>query len=262
MGLICYLDDSDNDKGPVIVLGGYVTLAERWRAFEEEADRYMKSWGIEVLHTKDFQYRKGVHRGWPDAKRTAFIEGLFWIAGRYGMLGIYASANKLDASALLKQTPGLQNMSPIGLCFGSIITGIILKRRPIPAALPLTFIVEDGHRNNGNIANYFDWFRRNSEDAAKDLGSLKFVRKDDSRAIQLADFLAFYGRKSAEEADRAGYPPKWPTNPTLTQIRRHVPHQYERIFGTRFSPLSPGENLVDESGLLKSIFFKPGRRGI
>jgi hypothetical protein len=132
--------------------------------------------------------------------KEEFADGLFSIASRYNILGIFASARKSDVKAIIRKNTGFQNMSPLGLCFGHIISAIMMKMhisrgdRP-----PLSFVVESGHKNNSNLVKYFDWLKRQGEGPRRDLSSITFAAKNDSRAIQMADFLAFYGRKSAED---------------------------------------------------------------
>jgi hypothetical protein len=198
--IVCHLDDSDSTVGPVIVLGGHVALDTTWKAFEPVADAYMSSWGVEILHTKDFHRSDGIFKGWSRNKKEEFADGLFSIASRYNILGIFASARKSDVKAIIRKNTGFQNMSPLGLCFGHIISAIMMKMhisrgdRP-----PLSFVVESGHKNNSNLVKYFDWLKRQGEGPRRDLSSITFAAKNDSRAIQMADFLAFYGRKSAED---------------------------------------------------------------
>jgi L-ribulose-5-phosphate 3-epimerase UlaE len=56
------------------------------------------------------------------------------------------------------------------------------------------FLVETGNNNNSEIGNFFHKMTKQPAFEGS-LRSISFVTKDSCRAIQLADFFAFYSRR-------------------------------------------------------------------
>lgn len=251
---VCYLDDSDNDVGPVASIAGYSAIKPAWEAFEREVEPFLSDRGIEVLHAMQFHHKRGPFEGWGGAQKLEFVDQLFSIAKRYVVAGISASVSKADFRDILRKEKSLQNMSPLGIAFGAALAAFLTKIDLPDAAFPVSFVVEGGHRNNPNIEKYYHWLRNNRNFPDGVLGSLSFVEKRDCRAIQLADFLAFHGRRAAEVWDRTGYPSDLPSDPVLVTMMDKVPHRFERMRGM------PDWNSAED--MTKALFLTPGNRGL
>jgi hypothetical protein len=65
----------------------------------------------------------------------------------------------------------------------------------------LNFVVERGNRNDKNLLSIFNSIRSKYKIEDK-LNSILFAGKDDSAAIQLADFFAFYSRRHVVAAEK------------------------------------------------------------
>jgi hypothetical protein len=58
----------------------------------------------------------------------------------------------------------------------------------------ISFVIEGGNKNDNNILNVFNAVRRKYKLENK-LKSISFMNKDSSKALQLADFFAFFSRR-------------------------------------------------------------------
>jgi hypothetical protein len=98
--------------------------------------------------------------------------------------------------------------SPYGYCFGEIFDQIMWSRVMRAAAsrgATLSFVVEAGNKNDADVVRVFNkakWDPRNVG-AEKVLRSVAFANKTSTIALQMADFLAFMGRRQAAQSERA-----------------------------------------------------------
>ena len=144
------------------------------------------------------------------SKKTEFVHELYSIASKYVAQGICSSVSKKDFKSWIAEAK-LHSMSPIGLAFGSVIDSLFRYDKHLLDIeyQGLSLVVESGNRNNPNIDRYFKWLSHSSPFASA-LRTISFVDKRNSRAIQLADFLAFFGRRTVADWDAAGYPEDLP----------------------------------------------------
>jgi len=97
--------------------------------------------------------------------------------------------------------------SAYGFCFTAILNHLlrdavfteILGR----SGVDITFVVESGNANDDDVKRIFSEIRAKQRLEHK-LNSIAFHPKDSSRALQLADFFAFYSRRHVEATERAG----------------------------------------------------------
>ena len=98
-----------------------------------------------------------------------------------------------------------RTMSPYGYCFGVIINHLlvdeILERILGQNGVDIGFIIEGGNKNDNNILNVFNAVRHKYMLENK-LKSISFMDKDSSKALQLADFFAYYSRRTVEKSEK------------------------------------------------------------
>lgn len=199
---VCYLDDSDAEQSSVMTLAGYVSTLDQWEKFERRADRYLNAYGVPILHAKEFHDTKGVHKGWSQVKKNAFIDGLYNIAADTVMFGLSRSAQKKTFRDVKAATNINPHMSAYGYAFGTIVHAIARGSSVSEQVQKegLSFVVESGHNNNAEVEKFFHKVK-NQEIYKGILRSFSFSGKAESRAIQLADFYAFYSRRYAAKLD-------------------------------------------------------------
>ncbi len=250
---VCYLDDSDNALGPVMTIAGYYTSLDSWAKFEPVADNFLNSYGVEVLRGKDFRSGHKSFKNWPLRKKLQFVDELYFLAKEYLVEGVCSSAQKKEWLQIKAHYSGYQNMSPLGLCFATVISGILTKSMVWPQifASKLSFIVEEGNKNNGNLVNYFNYLKKSDDKLRNVLGSITFVGKRDCRAIQIADFLAFHGRLVCERWEKEGYTLEWGRKGGVEEtILRYVRHRFNRAHGNIIV-----EGTIDDSMLEATNFM-------
>ncbi len=204
--LSCYLDDSDNDQGPVLSLAGYFGKPDDFKQFEIECNELFAEYGISVFHSMKFHHGKGDFKGWGALEKREFVERLRQIVYSCNMSGICSSVNKEYFKNNLKKNLDreLSSMSPLGYAFAKIVYAIPQKLSSY-SNWPISFIVESGNSNDGNIEKYFSYAKREFPAPSGIFDTISFVGKNECRAVQLADFLAFYGRKNAELWEKGEY---------------------------------------------------------
>lgn len=220
--MACYLDDSDTVGSSVATIAGYIASAENWKRLEDHLDEVCKRYGVGILHAKEFHDTKGDFKNWSALKKMRFIDDLYANA-KLITFGISSSCSKAW-SEIKKQHKAHAQTSLYRLMFSNVVLTLTFNN-PLAAHIRgqgISFLVESGHNNNADIEQYFHKVRtqKNYEGCLK---SLSFVSKDSSRAIQLADFLAFHSRRHAALYAARGSLIV-PKNKILHRIQTKVPH--------------------------------------
>jgi hypothetical protein len=220
---VTYLDDSDADGSRVQTLAGYVAPLEAWRRFELLANAVCDSFNVSIIHAKDFEGTKGDFKGWSLKKKRDFID-LIYTAAEYNIpFGISRSILKDEYRKRQAELGLNKSASAYGVAFSSIIFTVIRDNTLSPQILQegMSFIVESGHNNNEELQNHFHLVK-DHEIFVGALRSLTFADKKSSRAIQLADFFAFYSRRAASKSEKVGAPVPLETH--YKRFFHRVPH--------------------------------------
>ncbi len=205
--MVCYLDDSGTDKqSPVLTMAGYVGLQPHWDVFERSAAKIFAAYGVTSLHAVDFNATKNQFKGWQRRRKEAFIANLLLELKKAAPFGVMASITK-TAYAKAKSLGEHAQQSAYGHCFGNVLDAIMWSKQMKFAAsrgATLSFVVERGNKNDCDVQRVFDkakWDSRNVG-AEKVLKSVEFADKNSAIALQMADFLAFTGRRLALHSER------------------------------------------------------------
>jgi Protein of unknown function (DUF3800) len=202
---IFYLDDSGTgDDSSVITMAGFVATEAVWAQFETEAEALFERYGVDVLHTQKLHHHKAPFR-WDYQKRVAFVQELSAIANWHVDLGMALSIKK-EAYVRRSAETGLNNgISAYAYCLAILLNRLMAHEELVDKIIAegVAFKIERGNKNEVDVRNRYEalrGFRRLSE-VLKDI---ILVPKNDSRAIQLADFLAFHSRRHADACEDAG----------------------------------------------------------
>jgi hypothetical protein len=235
--LYFFLDDSGTDaRSPVITMAGYVALAHQWAIFDKRAKKLYARYGITQLHASDFHGTKGEFVRWSGDKKMEFVRELFTLVRKGCVLGVSVSVVK-DGYKAAGEREGLnKNISAYGMCF-NIIVEYIHNAKEVAALAHhgVSFRVEKGNKNNPDVGQRFEYFA-DHEQLVDVVRSMKFVDKEHSGAIQLADFLAFYSRRHAEKCERERNAKATHDEPLATMLRIFEPHRgivANNFFGKR-----------------------------
>ena len=207
--LVCYLDDSGKDpQNPITTVAGYVGREEAWQGFESEADPFLNEKGVPILHAKQLHDTDGSFEKWSVLQKQALVARLGQMASRHLMMGVSMSALKgtYQECAVFRaeSSPSRRTVTPYTFCFQVVVDwllrSVLIGR--IVHSEGLACILECGHENNPQAEQEFYRIRAHYG-LQSVLRSILFVPKDQCRAIQYADLLAFYSRRDGVSFLRA-----------------------------------------------------------
>ena len=227
--LVCHLDDSGKDpQNPVTTIAGYVAREAAWAAFEADAENWFGEYGVKVLHAKDLHDTDGEFRGWPILKKQAFVSRICQARVPHLMMGMSMSAVKDTYHLRSAERGRKRTVTAYSFCMNVIIDWLLRDIRIGGATNTegVALVLECGHENNPEAEQLF-WHVREEHGLEKILRSISFVPKDECRAIQLADLLAFYSRREAvarERARRLGEEVS-PMDTMMRIIAENLPHR-------------------------------------
>ena len=196
--LTCYLDDSGKDsQNPITTIAGYAAKDCDWAKFEEAVEPWFEEYNVKILHAMDLHKTKGEFKGWSVLRKQAFISRVCLARNPNVMIGMSMSAMKDTYKIRADSSGRKRTVTPYTFSFNVIIDwilrGIITGKAAHEEGVAL--ILECGHENNSEAEQQFYEVRRIHK-VEHILKSISFVPKESCRAIQLADLLAFYSRRS------------------------------------------------------------------
>jgi uncharacterized protein DUF3800 len=203
--LVCYLDDSGKDpQNRVTTVAGYVARDTSWKAFETEVEPIFQKAKINVLHAKELEATRGEFKGWRVLQKQAFVAQICGVLAKHAILGVSMSAVRDSYSARAKESTRKRTVTPYTFCFNVIIDWLLRDIRTGRAVWSegLALILECGHENNPEAEEQFYKIRKQHKIESV-LRSISFVPKEDCRAIQVADLIAFYSRRDSAAMERA-----------------------------------------------------------
>ena len=243
---------------PVVTMAGFVTRSNQWKELEPKLDAVMNAYGIPVFHAKEFHDTKPPFHGWTRIKKRSFADELFAITGSV-LYGLSMTIRKADFVKAQAETGLYPNMSAIGVCFSTIMTRIVANPDPQFAAAikedGISFLVESGNRNNSEIESFF-YQMAQQETFEGALRSISFISKRRCRAIQLADFYAFYSRRYMRNHDRFSGKLALPAFPFIETMKRHCHIWLRGGFG-RSQPTSVNLDNLPDLSALRDLAKKP-----
>src|SRR5882757_3699331 len=235
---VCYLDDSDADVGRNVGLAGYYAHVDAWVEFEEKVEPVFKKYNINVLRGKDLHHASGEYKGWSPSKKRDFVEEIFAVANGLIIEGVAGFVDKGHYKKVKAEHPdGMQNLSPLGMGFASIVTEICLKSPQVDRIMSstLSFLVESGNSNNNGLIGYLNFIRKEAVlDCVNAQTSIAFVDKKSCRAVQISDFLAFNSRRLLNfRKDSEPCLNNLDKVPFLPIMINHVFHRFDHIHTNR-----------------------------
>jgi hypothetical protein len=216
------LDDSGTSGFSAVTMAGFMAHLNQWEQLEPLLDEILNSANVPVFHAKQFYDTDPPFKTWTRFRKHSFTEELFTAAhGRIHGYSMTMRKEPIERARL--DSPGLARTSAIGVCFSVILNQIMTgPMRPHILREGVSFLVESGNKNNGSIEKSFHEAAANPifEGA---LRSISFVAKKQCRAIQIADFFAFYSRRLMIKHDKFAGKLALPNCPILEIMERHVP---------------------------------------
>jgi Protein of unknown function (DUF3800) len=204
--LVCYLDDSGKDpQNRVSTVAGFVGRSEAWEVFERSVEPVFEAYQVDVLHTRCLHATDGSFRGWMRVKKQAFVRDLANVMAANSLRGMSMSIAKATYRQRMAESSNRRGIiTQHAYCFTAIfnwiLTDVYVGKEA--NAEGVAFVLETGHEHNSDAERCFNAVRTKFSLQDK-LRSISFAGKESSRAIQIADLLAFYTRKHAVGMERA-----------------------------------------------------------
>jgi hypothetical protein len=199
-----YLDDAGTGPDSEhLTIAGYVADDQHWNKFEQASNRLFKNEKLkDAFHAKDFFDHDGQFSEWDPLRRVGFSFEWFNIAVEHmpSARGITMSASHAKYKEVKRQTGLGASVSLYCHCFKSILD-YMLQKSALSGSIDkegMSIFIESGNKNNTEIHQWFNKWRQNSV-VERLFKPLIFLGKTDCRAIQLADYLAFFSKRFSNE---------------------------------------------------------------
>jgi hypothetical protein len=198
----CYLDDSGTSALPVLTMAGFVANLSTWEEVEPATEEIMTRYGVPVFHAKEFHATVECFTNWSRIKKKSFAQEVF-LPNKMKLQAVSLSVRKAAFIEKQKTSEHLTNMSPYGFCFAAIMGNLLTNPIVGPQIQKqgISFLIETGNKNNPGIEKHFHATSK-APMFEGCLRALTFVKKGSCRAIQLADYWAFYSRRLSRDSDR------------------------------------------------------------
>ena len=194
--LQAYFDESGSHAGsPVLTVATVVSTQEGWCAFEDEWQAVLDRYRVRGLHMKHYAQFQGDFQGWTQDRQRQFALELLPILKKHACFGFGCSLPMDDWKEVMADR--FPHWNPLTFLFRCCLD-----------AIQLTPLLSQEER----IACKFEWnqeiigeatevFRkwRDEFEQNERFRSFGFVKKEDAHGLEVADLLAYEGRKELWE---------------------------------------------------------------
>ena len=245
----CYLDDSGTSGLPIVTMAGFIAHKSHWDYLEPKFEELLSGYQVVVLHAKEFHDTKGDFKNWKKIKKRSFADELFSVA-HHRLMGVSMTVRRAPFEQHQRDTGQLPSMSAMGVCFSTIMIKIVTDDQIGPAVKQqgVSFFVEAGNKNNAGIKQFFLEMSANPTFEGC-LREITFIEKGSCRAIQLADFFAFYSRRYMRDQDRFSGKLTRPACRFLQIMESHGPIWQRAGYGAP----KPTKSSLDDLGNLAAL---------
>ena len=212
-----YFDDSGHpDRGPELVVGGFVSTIPRWQRFENEWSSILGEFGISAFHMKDFTACQGEFKEWKgnEGRRVAFLKQLIKTVKKNTLASISSAMLMNDFRAVDQIYKLSEFVSPYAVCGVNtehkVHTWLREKGHSSDA---IKFVYEDGTKDKGKFV-----------DLASAMGFPipAFEPKHRFRALEAADFIAWELGKIIRDVDKDTFR----IRTTILELRKNMPRMW------------------------------------
>lgn len=202
--LIGYFDDSGtHDAAQTAVMAGYVAHMADWKRFELKTKQLFDAENIPYFRAKLFHHNQKQFYGWSDEKKVKFARRWFGFANRFLLRGVTAGMLKADFVAGKAKDRKMPGISCEAYCLQMAFAHLCRDKEVWEAIerYGLHVIVESSTVADGGIEVDFKRVV-SANNLQHHIKAISFVKKQDVRALQIGDYLAYYSQKFAETAIR------------------------------------------------------------
>ncbi len=249
VALDIYLDESGTHNGSdTVVVGGFISTADRWLKFEAEWRRALDDFGIDMFRMSKFANRADVFRDWPEPLRQARLQRLINIIRDHvgGSVGVAIPVTKFNlmlSDKAKKYCGGAYGLAAIFLFIdvGNTIHEIHKEARA-------AYVMEAGALGASEVLRVFQQNMRDPEQRERlRLLSLRFEDKRKYLPLQAADILAYELYKHLPKQPITDNLSRYPLRQLAELPRRwHVPHDESLVFTNKILTYKADEEAANE----------------
>lgn len=210
MNFTAYIDESDtHGPAPDMVMSAMLSTQGRWERSSRDLARIRQRFGFSVFHATEFRALTGEFSGWPAEKCFDLLMELGGVGARHLVECFTLSlSHETYKTGFLDVRPAkMHQTSQYGVCFMSVLDGLMRTVMAYGPQSKLSVVVERGHKNAGDTARLFEERKRRLEAAGISLlASHCLEEKASCPPLQLADASA-YGHAQDRRAVKAGTAP-------------------------------------------------------
>jgi hypothetical protein len=195
-----YIDEADSHGAPVMAMGGFLSLVDKWQDFDQRWTRnLLYSHNLSHSHTVDLLHKKNEFRNWNNSRHNEFVLGARELMNAHLNAGFVAILRRDDYRNHYKALPKPRKQpedSMYGVllraCVSFSLAAVSLQLNENVEGEVVNFVLEKG----GTKPDYArQLFQRFSTDPLADpllramLGDLDFADKRKSPGCQAADLM-------------------------------------------------------------------------
>lgn len=212
-----YFDDSGHpERGPELVVGGYISTVPRWLAFEDEWSAVLSEFDVAAFHMREFSASQGEFQSWSgnEGRRVAFLKKLIRVVKKRTIASI-SSAILMDEYREVDRIYRLSEfVTPYAMCGVNTQhkARVWLTEHGLSAD-QLRLVYEDGSKDKGKFV-----------DLADKMGfpTPIFESKRKFRALEAADFIAWELGKIIRDVNRDTFR----VRATIQELRKNMPRMW------------------------------------
>jgi Protein of unknown function (DUF3800) len=194
-----YIDEADSHGAPVMAMGGFLSLDDKWQTFNQRWNDTLYSYNLTHLHAVDLIHKKNEFRGWDNAQHNDLVLSARELMNAHLNAGFVAVLRRDDYQKHYKALPKPKKPPEdtmygvlLRACVSISLAAVALQLNENIDGEIVNFVLEKG----GTKPNYArELFQRFKTDPQADpaframLGDLDFADKKASPGCQAADLM-------------------------------------------------------------------------
>jgi hypothetical protein len=198
MIITAYFDESGTHAGaPLTAMAGYVADEQQWLQFNARVGDLFAQFGIQKFHLVDLRNTREDFAGWSVDRKIGLIDELQHVANEsleHGIVAFLSEENYQKHYCALDWPPRARRDTKYCLlfraCMAITVDSVLgTQRWAIGEEPELRVVLEDGHRNAGDVQRFYEATRRRFGGNSRGLAGLSFATKD-CLPIAAADLIA------------------------------------------------------------------------
>ena len=198
MSITAYFDESGtHDGAPLTAMAGYVADEQQWQRFNARVADLFAQFGVRKFHLTDLRNTREDFAGWSVDRKIEFADEFQHIANESlegGVTAFLSEENYQKHYCALDWPRGARRDTKhcilFRACMGITVETVLRTERWAVGEEPqLRVVLEDGHRNAGDVQRFYESTRRQYDHASRALAGLSFANKD-CLPIAAADLIA------------------------------------------------------------------------